>query len=201
VIEALWPGYADETKALGNLRSALATLQRVLEPDRDASTAPYFLRADNDRLLLDRSITTDVEQFERLAADARDADASGLPARSKELHRRAAALYRGDYLTFLDTGWATLNRVRLQALAVGSMCRVAELSAAQGEPEEALHWAHRALRVDPLAERAIVTLLSSMQATGAVSPARAAARDALDRLSDAGLEPGPGLQRMIDRLR
>ncbi len=200
LLEALWPDHGDDTKAAQRLRTALSMLVRILEPDRDGSAPALYVRTEGDHIVVDDSVHTDIARFEELAATARSDDQAGLPRRALRSYQAAAEIYRGDYLDGLDAGWAVFTRLRLRSLAVGAMCRIAELTAASGEPEAAAQWAERARRLDPFNERAARTFIQALGASGDRSSARAAADEFLNAQRAAGLEPGADTMRVIERL-
>ncbi|MFK8025959.1 MAG: BTAD domain-containing putative transcriptional regulator [Ilumatobacter sp.] len=200
ICAALWPDHDDEERALASLRTTLSTLNGVLEPDRERGRSAFHLIVDGDTVQLDGRVTADIDLFERTIDDAQAHDAAGLPARALEAYRRAAEVYCGDYLHGIDAPWLVLTRLRLRALAVSAVCRVAELTAARGEPEEAARWAASGRSIDPLSERAGRLFVSSLEAMGDRSAAREAAVELAAMLSDAELSPEPATARLLDRL-
>ena len=196
----LWPDHDDEDKALSSLRTILSTLNDVLEPDRERGQAAFHLHLDGDAVALDRRVTTDLDDFEELVSIAQRDDESGLPARALERYREAVELYRGDYLQGVDTSWNVLTRLRLRTLAGTAMCRVAELTAAKGEPEEAARWAIRARELDPLNERAGRVFVAALVAAGDRSAARTAADELVRTLGDADLPLSPATSRLLGQL-
>lgn len=200
VIELLWPGHHDQERANASLRTALSTLQRVLEPDRPKSTEPFFLRADGDLLILDASVVTDVDRFEALMTSAISDDQAGSPASALTSYQEALALYGGDYVEGADSSWLLMNRLRLRALAMTAMCRVSELVAARGEPEEAARWAQRARLVEPLDQRAGRLFVAALDASGQPASARAALDDLRSVLAANGIGLERPTQRLIERL-
>lgn len=200
LIGAMWADHDDESKADTNLRTTLSRLQRLLEPNR-SGTDPYFLRSTGDLLTLHADATTDVDEFERLIGEARHADNAGTPAKALDRYREALDLYRGDYVHGTDVGWAVLTRTRLRALAVNAMCRVGELVAASGEPEEAARWAERALGVDELSQRAAVLFVAALGASGDRSAASEASALMTDRFAGHGLDIDRETRRAFERWR
>lgn len=200
LLGAMWGDHDDDVKADTNLRTTLSRLQKILEPGR-ASTEPYFLRSDADLVTLHADVVTDVDEFERLIGDARRADDAGTPARALDRYRAALELYRGEYVHGLDVGWAVLTRTRLRALAVNAMCRVGELVAARGEPEDAARWAQRALDADELSERAAMLFVSSLAASGDRSAASRSVALMSQRFADHGVDLGREARRVFERWR
>lgn len=199
--ELMWPNHHDEDRALANLRTALSMLNDVLEPERVRGSAAFHLRTDGETVALDRRITTDLTRFEELLASAHGDDGAGLPARAVDTYRQALALYRGCYAHGIEAPWVVLTRLRLQSLAGSAMCRVAELTMAKGEPEEAARWATKARQIDPLNERAGRIFVAALEAVGDRTAARTAAQQLLATLRAADLEPTPVTQRVLARLR
>jgi LuxR family transcriptional regulator, maltose regulon positive regulatory protein len=198
--EMLWPDHDDEDKALANLRTALSTLNDVLEPDRARGEAAFHVKIVGDSVAIDPRVTTDVSEFEELFAAAQADDNAGLPARALDTYRRCVDTYRGNYLHGVEASWIVLSRLRLRTLAVSAMCRLAELTAAKGEPEEASRWAAQARRIDPLNERAGRTFIAALDAVGDRSAARTAVEELVATLRAAGLDLTPPTQRLIARI-
>jgi DNA-binding SARP family transcriptional activator len=147
VTQALWPD-AEGDAAKRSFDVTLHRLRRMLEQD-DAITL------HGGKLALNRNRVVDALAFERLAARIdemqRGARASGaVPVESLE---RALRLYRGPLFASDDEVWLNPARTRLRR-------RFVELAAAAGERWEhaanldaALAWSHRAIDVEPTAER------------------------------------------------
>lgn len=165
VATALWPNL-DRAKAAGNLRVNLAHLQRVLEPNRPQGVAPFYLQADGERLYLHRGVAIDVDLFEAELGEASEHDRAGAPAAAYKMLIETLQRYGGPYLVDFDAVWCEDNRVRFDSLALGAFCRVGELTAAKGEPEQAMKWALRAMQVSQLSERAGRLLANCLLALG-----------------------------------
>lgn len=197
----LWPDHDDDDKAASSLRTTLSTLNDVLDPARRRGEAAFHLHADTESIALDTRVTTDLAEFEALIDAAQSDDDAGLPARALEEYRQAMSLYRGDYLEGVDASWIVLTRLRLRSLAVNATCRIAELTAAKGEPEQAARWAATARTFDPLNERAGRLFVAALDAAGDRSAARAAAAELLATLTDADLTASGPTLRLVERLR
>ncbi|MFK7919241.1 MAG: BTAD domain-containing putative transcriptional regulator [Ilumatobacter sp.] len=200
IMGMLWPD-SDDEKAQSSLRTTLSTLNDVLDPERGRGETAFHVDADAESIGLDPHITTDRTTFEELISAAQSDDNAGLPARALDEYRAALELYRGDYLLGVDASWIVLTRLRLRTLAVNATCRVAELVAAKGEPEEAARWAARGRAIDPLNDRAGRLFIAALDAAGDRSAARAAADELIATLGDADLEASTATLRTIDRLR
>ncbi len=199
VLQALWPEHADENRAQASLRTALSTLQRILEPDRGKETEPFFLRAEGGLLVMDAAMTTDVDRFDELMTVAIADDRAGLPASALATYRQAVDLYDGDYVEGLDSSWLVLPRIRLRALALNGFCRMAELTSAQGEPELAARWAMRARLLEPLDQRAARLFISALDAGRNPSGAAEAAEELRSVLSASAIAPDRETTRLLER--
>lgn len=197
VMAALWPDL-DEAKASSNLRVNLSHLQRVLEPDR-TTAAPFYVQVEGERLILEAETRVDADEFERKMTDALDHDRAGVTSVAYQLYLEALELYRGPFLADFDAAWCEDNRVRFDSLHLGGCCRVGELTAARGEPEEALEWAIRALRTSELSERAGRLFASCLFAMQDRPAAHQSLVSLLARLHEAELTPEPETERLLVR--
>ena len=203
IVRDLWPDSSEdpvaEEKAYANLRSTLSMLGKIIEPDRTAQ-GTAFIHADTHRIDL-VAFTSDFEQIQDASAAALAADASQAPLESLRRHGHVVDLYRGALAESLDAGWIVLERIRLRTLALSSLCRVAELTLARGEPEAAVDLARRALRHDPLHERAGRTFVSALAASGDRGAALAAAEDLERRWTAEDWTLETATTRAFERLR
>jgi DNA-binding SARP family transcriptional activator len=198
---ALWPDLAPD-QAANNLRVNLSHLIKALQPDRDATAPPWFVVVDGSRLsLATHGITVDRSCHDEEVAAAVRAEAAGLPTQALEHYRRAAELSRGPLLPGLDEPWIVFERIRLQSSAHAAVVRIGELTLARGEPEQAMHEASHALRLDPLSERAQRLFLRCHLAIGSLAAAREAAAQLRRILLEAGLTPEVETERLLERLR
>ncbi len=196
---ALWPDL-EEAKVTNNMRVTLSHLQSVLEPERERSVAPYFVAVDGERLQLTSHVSVDVESFEALLTDSQEQDQAGAPLEAVGGYRRALEQYRGDYLDGIEADWVFASRLRFRSLAASAMCRVGELTLAQGEPEAAAPWAIRAQRCLPLNERAHRLFIASLLGSGDRAAALLAAQEFQTALVAAGLEPESETARAFERV-
>jgi hypothetical protein len=143
VAGSLWPDSPD-AQALTNLRRELHHLREdwpTLHAMIDVSTRAL---AWSDRA----DVTVDLCDFESAAGSA--------PADDRAALRRAAACYRGDLLPACDAGWMAGERDRLRERAQQVFGRLADLLERDGAFSEAVEYANRLLRLDPLDERPAV---------------------------------------------
>ena len=160
VMAALWPDVSLDM-ARRRLRSALNLAHQVLEPDRQAHGAPFFIRSEGDTLRMSRVLPVDVHRFEAVLDRAADLDAGGAPSAALELYVEATDLYRGHLLDDATVGeWVLPHRDRMQARFVAASVRAAELLAVTDGVPQAVAIASRALGVEPWSEpahRAVIT--------------------------------------------
>ncbi|MEL7207807.1 MAG: BTAD domain-containing putative transcriptional regulator, partial [Actinomycetota bacterium] len=202
VAAALW-GDRDDEAALNNLRVTLNHLQQVLQPERDRSSAPFFLRVDGDHLELteDPRLRLDVRRFESLIEQAAEAEQQLAPAVALERLTDAVELYRGEYLVdAVDLDWGYYDRIRFQSLFVSAATRAGELLLARGDARGADALAVRAVGEEPFAEPAHRLRARALVAAGDRAAARTALSAAVDGFRADGLEPEPATVTLLDSL-
>jgi DNA-binding SARP family transcriptional activator len=140
----LWPD-SSESQARTNLRHLLHVLRRALpDADRFLEVTPRTLRWREDA-----PSWVDVAAFE--AATAR-AERAAEPGEELAALREAAELYRGDLLESGYDEWLLEERDRLRRGWLAALERLVELLEAGGEHAQAIGYAERVLRADPLRE-------------------------------------------------
>jgi LuxR family transcriptional regulator, maltose regulon positive regulatory protein len=188
VVDALWPDL-DLDAGRKNLRVNLTHLQRLLEPDRRAGEAPFYVRQDGAtlRILGAPHLRMDTELFEAKLTEAGARRANGDLTDAFRALEGALALWRGDYLAeFVYEDWATIASETMRARYVRAGVDAAELALAVGDVGRAAQIAAGALTTDPYFEPAYRVLAATHLATGN----RSAARQALDRCDEALAELG-----------
>jgi DNA-binding SARP family transcriptional activator/predicted ATPase len=158
--DLLWPDAPGDLARL-SLRTALWSVRRRIEPADQAAGA--VLEADRDCVGLRRgAVETDVGAFWSALRSASEGRAPG------EIHwlERAASLYGGELLEGLDDEWVEPERERLGSACSGALLRGAELLESSGAIEEALQWALRAVKRDPLSEEGHVAVVRLHLAAG-----------------------------------
>jgi DNA-binding SARP family transcriptional activator len=185
----LWPDLGAEA-ASGNLRVTLRYLNKVLEPDRSAGDATWFVRAEGDVLrLADEQLGVDAWELEAALDEAAALDGAGAPSAALPRYEEALALWRGDYMADVYDDWATAERDRLRSRFLAASVRAGELLLGTGDVDRALVVGTRAVEVEPWSEAAHRLVMAAHLARGD----RAGARRALDRcaaaLDELGVEP------------
>jgi len=138
----LWPDAA-ESDARAALRRHVYKLNQALPP------SPRRWLTCNTRTIgwAPRAETwVDVDDFERLSDSA-------------ETLESAAALYRGDFVPYVDHEWSTAMRERLRRRAHRVFDQVANQCSAAGDVTGALHYLEQLLDHDPWREDAVRRLM------------------------------------------
>lgn len=200
VAAALWPELTPD-KASANLRVNLTHLQHALQPERTPDEHPWFVVADNVSLqLADDGVVTDLGRHDAAIAAAVAAEAAGMPSVAVGHYTAAIEVYGGPLLAGVDAPWAELERIRVHSSVHAATARLGELLLARGDPEQAMHHAVTAQRLDPLSERAHRLFIRCHLAVGSTSAARGAAQHLVRELDDAGLAPERETQVLVNRL-
>jgi predicted ATPase/DNA-binding SARP family transcriptional activator len=192
--ELFWPDAAPNAGRV-NLRAALASLRRQLEPP-NVPTGTVLL-ADNATIRLrPAAFTSDVADFERLLR-SEAASADTLPALVA-----AVALYRGELLPGYYDEWIFPERMRAAESCYGALCRLAEDLERSGDLERALDYALRGVGLDALREEAHSAVIRLYAATGRPTAALSQYR-VLERLlqKEWNMRPSQALRAMIAGLR
>ncbi len=198
---ALWPE-ASEDSARRSIRSTLNLLQGVLEPERAAGDAPFFVRSDGAilRLVGDTDLQVDVWDFDRRLGEADSLIADGVPELAMAPLRLALATYGGDLAPDLFHDWLGPERARLRSRFVNAGAALLALLLSTGELEETLAVAAAVLVVEPWAEDAHrATILAHMERGDRPGAVRAAERCNRE-LAEIGGASQPETQSLIDRL-
>ncbi|HEY9179232.1 MAG TPA: BTAD domain-containing putative transcriptional regulator, partial [Candidatus Baltobacteraceae bacterium] len=179
----LWPD-ATEENALANLRRSLYLAQRWLPK------GPVWLVADRRSVAwnADAPYSLDVEEYDRLVAQGRNAD--------------AVQLYSGDLLQGIDDEWTQEPRTQYRDMQMRlvSSC-IAQMQDA-GDTAGAIAMARRGLQMDPWHEefvRAIVTLRAAAgDRAGALSEYRSFERAIQNEM---GVAPTAETKAAYERVR
>jgi DNA-binding SARP family transcriptional activator len=157
----LWPD-SSEAQARTNLRHLLHLLRRALpDPDRFLEVTQRTLRWREDA-----PYRLDVADFEDALARAEDAGRAGEGDRQLAALREAVELYGGDLLESGYDEWMAEERERLRRRHLEALERLVELLEARHEHAEAIGYAERVLREDPLREATYRVLMRLHDARG-----------------------------------
>ncbi|MGC4861765.1 BTAD domain-containing putative transcriptional regulator [Micromonospora sp. DT41] len=192
LVEALWDGRPPASAHM-TLRTYVAGLRRVLEPERSHREPARFLRSRPKGYELRVKIEAiDAIRFGSLVDRAADALAAGEPATAESGYAEALALWRGDPLA----GVAELAAVRPEAARLTELRLSAEegrLTAAvvAGRHATLLAELRRFVAAHPLREGARAQLMVALYRSGRQSEALAVFDEGRRVLaSEYGLDPG-----------
>lgn len=202
LIDRVWGDQPSRTP-LGTLQSYVSRLRRVLEPDRPAGTPPQVLVSEAPGYVLRvEPGAVDAHAFTARLGEARQAAAAGYASQALQHFDSALALWRGSALAGVgpdDQVRPIVVRLEEErALAVEERF---DALLALGRHAEAVPALQAAVDATPLRERlwaqlALALYRSSRQADAlrAVATARATLLDEL------GLDPGPELRELENRI-
>lgn len=191
-----WPD-SQEAQAYTNLRKALSTLRTTLPNLED------FLYTDSRVVQWhpDAQLTLDVTQFEHYLAAAEQAAHRKVQPDVVSNLVAAVQLYGGDLLPACYDDWIVPERERLRERFLDALSQLSEeLEQTRAYPQ-AIHYANRLLRTDPLHEATYRRLMRlHLLNNDRVSALRSyhACADILQR--ELGVEPSPLTQEIYAQL-
>jgi DNA-binding SARP family transcriptional activator len=196
LIDDLWGAETPKTAAK-SLQVHVSKLRKVLEPARKrgegrqilVTRAPgYVLELDPDQL--------DLERFRRLAAEGREALASGNPENAAVKLGESLALWRGDPLADLTyASFAQGEISRLEEMRLAALEDRIDADLACGRHAELIGELERLVAEEPLRERPRGQLMLALYRSGRQAEALEVYRDARRALvEELGIEPGKPLQ-------
>lgn len=197
LIDELWE--VPPSGAVGTVRTFIAELRRLLEPDRPPRATPAFLLTTGSgyRLHLDDD---DVDLW-RVEQRIQGAGTLGVQAREQVL-AAALAEWRGSpFEEFPDRPWAAAERVRLAQLRAAAVEQLAAARLDLGCPQDVTALLEAHIGEHPWREEgwrllALALYRCARQAEALALLARA--RSVLRQ--DLGLEPGAGLAELEQRI-
>ncbi|WP_100444991.1 BTAD domain-containing putative transcriptional regulator [Glycomyces xiaoerkulensis] len=193
LIDALWAS-APPANATGALHTQVSRLRRLLGDDLESTSGGYRLTGT----------TTDIEDFERLAADTEAASRSRSAGSVRRHAERALRLWRGPALgDAADYGFAdaAVTRLITRREAVASLLIEARLELEGAEPVLGELAARSA--ADPLSEADAARYMRALAAAGRQAEALAVYEKVRSRLADElGVDPSASLSAAhLDVLR
>ena len=185
LVDELW-GDRPPGTAVATIQVYVSRLRKLLpEGTLVTHTSGYLLAVEPD--------TVDLQRFERLVNDARDA----APARTSELLREALALWRGPPLAdFGDEGFARAEAARLTELRLAALEQRVEADLALGRHVDLVAELEALVGQHPHRERLHGQLMLALYRAGRQAEALAAYRRTRAALDELGLEPTAALRRL-----
>ncbi|HWS87591.1 MAG TPA: BTAD domain-containing putative transcriptional regulator [Pyrinomonadaceae bacterium] len=127
----------------------------------------FLLYKDGDYLLNpDLSYRSDVEEFDRLVAEATAARRRGQTERCHQAYEEAVALYRGEFMQGTHDGWVEEQRSYYRDQYLRMLEKLAAAAQESGEWERSLTLAHQILRDDPYREEVHCRVMRAHAALG-----------------------------------
>jgi DNA-binding SARP family transcriptional activator len=182
LIDELW-GDSPPATATTALQVYVSKLRKTLGDRAIETRSPgYLLRCSPDEL--------DLRRFERLTAEARDAE----PERAAALLGEALALWRGSALADVDL---PLESARLEELRLGAQEQRIDADLARGRSAELVGELEALVSAHPLREPFRAQLMLALYRAGRQAEALEAYRDARAALVEQlGIEPSQRLQQL-----
>jgi DNA-binding SARP family transcriptional activator len=194
MIELLWGERPPPTAATA-LHGHISSLRKALGPDVIATRPPGYV--------LETAIReVDLERFERLRAEGRDALEHGDPGGAAERLRAALGLWRGEALS--DIGFEPFiqtEAARLEGLRLDTVQDRIEADLTTGRGTELVGELERLVTDEPLRERLWAQLMLALYRSGRQAEALDAYRHARQTLvTQLAIEPGPELRDLERRI-
>ena len=197
LIDDLWGEHAPAT-ARQSLHAHVTRLRRLLaagddEPSPLVNDARgYALHVDEERL--------DAARFRGLVASAREERRAGRDTVAGGLYREALGLWRGPVLDGVHLEGAAGERAELEGLRLAALEERIDIDLAQGAAAELVPELEQLTRQEPLHEGLRAQLMLALYASGRQADALAAYQEARGALDELGLEPGPRLRELEQRI-
>ncbi|MEV4517887.1 BTAD domain-containing putative transcriptional regulator [Dactylosporangium sp. NPDC049525] len=202
LLQAVW-GEQATASAAHTLNSHVWRLRQVMEPHRAPRQPPTYLVNDTGgyRLIVNPD-NVDSLRFTQLAEQGDDLLLSGDPARALDRYGRALQLWRGQpFEAVADEEWAAAPIARLTELYAHVNEQRVEALLRIGERDRAIVALEELTARLPYRERLWSQLMLALYQSGRIEEAVGAYRRARELLlDDMGLDPGPELQRLHQRI-
>jgi DNA-binding SARP family transcriptional activator/tetratricopeptide (TPR) repeat protein len=198
LLEELWAG-SPPPAAVISLRSYVANLRRVLEPDRPPRAPATVLRTHAAGYLLDsRGVDVDVHRFNGHVTAGWEAWGRDDPQGALNEFEAALALWRGQpYVGVANAGWVVPEVTRLERLRLSAVEGRCAALLALGAHEVAVAELEGHVQAYPLHEHGCELLALALYRTGRQADALEVLRNTRMRLAaELGIDPGAALQRL-----
>jgi DNA-binding SARP family transcriptional activator len=201
LIDAVW-GEEPPTAAVSVLRTYVSRLRKVLDQQRDTAGAPQVIVSVADGYLAHvPEDALDLSVFEQQVAEANRRQAAGeLPA-AADLLRDSLDGWETTPLAGLPGPLAETERSRLIEKRLTALETLLDIDIQLGRHREAIAQLTSLVTEHPLRERLSLLLMLALYRSGRQAEALAAYRRTRDILvADLGVEPGPPLRKLHDRI-
>lgn len=191
--DLLWPDAEVETGRM-NLRTALSSLRRQLEPPGTLAGSVLVTDGRIHVSLNPDAFVTDVAQFEAALTAATQADS---PLEQATHLAEAVSYYAGPLLPSFYDDWVLAERDRLAEAYLRALIRLIHWHESAGDRDAVLDFARRALVTDPLLDEAHAAVIRLLAASGQVASARRHFDEMVKLFDDQGLTPSPQTRALL----
>lgn len=201
MVDGLW-GEEVPRAAAGTVRTYISRLRRRLGTGASANGAIEAIESIGDGYVLRLGpAALDLGDFEQWLAAAGVARHRHEMARAARLLRNALGLWRGEALAGVPGPYAESRRVRLAELRMAAVQEKLAIDVALGDHAVAIAELRALLAEHPFREELSELLMLALYKSGRQAEALDAFQDVRWRLNaDLGIDPGPGLQAMRQRV-
>ncbi len=205
----LWPDQSEKA-AHDSLRNALAKLRHAIG-DQEAQPPNLLISKDSIQFNRQSDAWLDMERFNQLLAQCnshRHRRIEACPTCTDRLIE-AVNLYRGEFLegfslpdSDLFEDWLRIKREEYLQMAMESLQNLASTYEWRGEPEKALTYTQRQLKLDPCIEAAHVQAMRLYAALDKRSEACEQYKKCVDVLANVlGVEPTEQTTRLYEQIK
>jgi DNA-binding SARP family transcriptional activator len=165
IIETFWPDTPLEDidknfwPTISHIRRALNSNQEVKKNFIRYRESAYYLNPEFNYLL-------DVEEFERMVAEARAARREGNAEGFADAARRAVELYRGDFLEEFYDRWVEEPRAYYRNIYFATLKELADYHHREQQYEQSIAYCRMILNRDPYREDVHRQLMDAYARTG-----------------------------------
>jgi DNA-binding SARP family transcriptional activator len=188
--------------AIGTVRTYVSRLRRSLRAPEQDGTAGIIRTADAGYVIAARPGELDLEAFERLTREAREARAGDEDRRrAAALLREALGLGQGAPLAGIPGPFAEAQRTRISELLMAASEERLALDIELGAHVAAVAELQTLLARHPMRERLSELLMLALYRSDRQGDALTVFDRARRRLAeDLGIDPGPAMQKMYQRI-
>ena len=195
--DLLWPD-ADMEAGRTNLRTALASLRRQLEPPGTPAGSVLQAKGHTQVSLNPDAFRSDVAAFEAAIAAAATAARSAAASQQEKHLLEAVQQYHGFLLPGYYESWALSERDRLAEAHLRALRELALLHEKARDWDQALDFARRAVSADPLQEEGHANVIRLLMETGQNAAAKRQFEELKRLLKEQwDTEPSPVVQALL----
>ncbi|MEU9456902.1 BTAD domain-containing putative transcriptional regulator [Streptomyces sp. NPDC048277] len=201
LVDAVW-GEDPPPAAVSVLRTYVSRLRKVLQPSRTTQESAQIILSTADGYLAELPAERlDLDVFEQQVSEARRLRAVGQEFAAGELLHVALGRWEGTALAGVPGPLAEAERVRLSEVRLAALENRFDLDIRLGHHHNVIPELTALVGEHPLRERLCRLLMLALYRSGRQAEALAAYRATRrDLVTELGVEPGPELQDLHDRI-